>query len=352
MPSDPRPRPPSRDTRAALLWMVLVGSACAKSNDSAGASSDARTARDAVSDAGGAAEGPMGVFELRLVAEVAVSPDLPATPAHSLFSGRVLSGAPPPLRAWRKTATEGSCELLVPRAPFCDPPCEDGVCTEGDRCVKQPAPRSAGTVRLQGVRSEPANTGIAMEPQMGSFTYTAPAELTLAHPPADPGAKIRLVAEGADVPGFQIEAPGITPLVLQGPETLPVERMQPMRLQWAPAGAAEASTIEVSVDLSHHGGTKGEVHCTAPDSGSLEISASLVTQLIDLGLAGFPKVTVSRQAIGRSDIPASASASAGRAQLIVRSEVMRLISIPGLVSCVSSSDCSQGQTCQQDATCR
>jgi len=76
------------------------------------------------------------------------------------------------------------------------------------------------------------------------------------------------------------------------------------------------------------------------------VSAALVSKLLSLGVAGFPTVKVTRQAIGATTI------SAGRVELVVSSLVEQGVSIDGLNSCTDSVQCPQGQTCQSDLTCK
>ena len=41
--------------------------------------------------------------------------------------------------------------------------------------------------------------------------------------------------------------------------------------------------MEVLLEISHHGGRKGQLVCRTDDNGSLMIPAELVTELINLG---------------------------------------------------------------------
>ena len=69
-------------------------------------------------------------------------------------------------------------------------------------------------------------------------------------------------------------------------------------------------------------------------------------QLLDLGVAGYPSVIVTRSATGTTTI------APGRVDLVVSSMVERPVTIPGLTSCTSDADCTGGQTCQSDLTCK
>ncbi|HEY3668695.1 MAG TPA: hypothetical protein VGL19_22010, partial [Polyangiaceae bacterium] len=78
---------------------------------------------------------------------------------------------------------------------------------------------------------------------------------------------------------------------------------------------------------------------------SLLIPATLVTSLIELGVAGFPSVSLARTSSG------SAAIAPGQVTLQVVSEVTRVLVVAGVQSCMADTDCPSGKTCQQDETC-
>ena len=129
-------------------------------------------------------------------------------------------------------------------------------------------------------------------------------------------------------------------------DTIRIEPDAAVQLAWAPPGQAGISTVRVTLDISHHGGTKGKIECTAEDTGSLELPASLVTQLLDLGVAGFPSIVATRESVGpRRSRPAGSILSSRR-------RFERPVEVAGLTSCNDSSQCPDGQTCQSDLTCQ
>ena len=85
--------------------------------------------------------------------------------------------------------------------------------------------------------------------------------------------------------------------------------------------------------------------CESPDSGSLDVSASLLDQLKELGLSGFPKIEVARRTMGSTDPPA-------QVDLVVESRVTKFLEIPGVTSCNGDGDCPGGQTCRPDFRCQ
>jgi hypothetical protein len=117
-------------------------------------------------------------------------------------------------------------------------------------------------------------------------------------------------------------------------------------LSWT-APRAGGGKVHVKLDISHHGGSKGRIECDADDTGAIELPATLVSELLQLGAAGFPTVIVTRKGpVG------SAVLAPGRVELTVSSEAEHAVLVPGIVSCTDSSECPMGQTCQPDLTCK
>ncbi|MCO4763281.1 MAG: CotH kinase family protein [Myxococcales bacterium] len=142
---------------------------------------------------------------------------------------------------------------------------------------------------------------------------------------------------------FTMRAKGIAPLVVLSKDILVDGKAT--TLTWEPAKTPSASTISVVFDISYHGGTKGKVVCTTPDSGSLTVPGALLTALIDLGTSGFPKVELTR-------ISAGTTTPAFPVKLIVQARVTQFLSIPGVISCMGQSDCPTDKTCGHDFKCR
>lgn len=108
----------------------------------------------------------------------------------------------------------------------------------------------------------------------------------------------------------------------------------------------EQSAVFVSFSVNVHGAVTGWIECTAPDTGEFEIPAELVSDLIDLGLSGFPRVDIERRSSATLDV------SAGCVDLYVGSKVTMDIDVDGLQSCNNETDCAQGQTCSPELTCQ
>ncbi|WP_437683410.1 hypothetical protein [Sorangium sp. So ce131] len=258
--------------------------------------------------------------------------------------GKIYDGPTPAAIVWEVQAEEGSCQLLTPRVPFCNEPCGgSAVCVEDDTCQAYPTAHSAGSVTVTGLNLESGEASVVMTPTANN--YQPPAGVKLLYPPADEGAVVRFEASGDYFGAFTLEAKGVSPLELLN-DTIPLDSGKPLQLDWTPPGQAGISTVHVKLDISHHGGTKGMIECAADDTGSLEVPASLVTELLNLGVAGFPTVIVTRKSVGSTTI------APGRVEVVVSSQVERSVEIAGLTSCNDTSQCPEGQTCQSDLTCK
>lgn len=281
-----------------------------------------------------------GTFQVSLVA-----PDSSLGSAgYTSLVGKVADGPTPATILWTESSRSGSCVLKKPRVPFCEQSCTGGaVCVDDNKCQSYPTAKSVGTVRVTGIRSASGATEFSMDPVAGSYQ---PLGDSLPYPAFSEGAAIQLTSSGGAYAAFTLKSTGIAPLQLLT-DPIPVQSGQPVKLSWTPPGQTGISSIHVKLDISHHGGTKGMIECDSDDSGSLEIAPSLVTELLNLGTAGFPTIVVTRSATAGSAVIAP-----GRVELGVSSAVERAVQIPGVVSCSDSSQCSSGQTCQKDLTCK
>lgn len=334
-------------------WKLLIGLcvACAspdEADDDTAASTDTTAdttdTTDTTADTTDIPQGTgdpsvlVGTFQVRLVAPVG------ATAGYTTVLGKVYDGPTPAAIVWETAATEGDCVLATPRVPYCATPCGGAaVCVEDDVCEPYPTAQTVGTVTLSGVLTDAGATSFTMDPVAN--TYQKPGGVRLPFPAFAEGDPIRLDTSDTDFnAAFSVSSTGIQPLMLAD-TALVAQPGAGLSLAWTPAGDASVDQISVKLDLSHHGGSKGMITCETDDDGTLELSSTLMGELLDLGVAGFPTVIVSRKATGSTTI------DAGRVDLVVSSEVEAPITIPGLVSCTDDTECPDGQTCQDDLTC-
>lgn len=285
----------------------------------------------------------VGSFQVKLVKPVPASNGNPEVPGSTAVLGKIYDGPSPQTIIWEEALKEGACRLEKPRVPFCNTPCGgSAACVENDKCQDYPLAHGAGTITVTGLHTEAGEAGFKMDPVANN--YQPPASVKLPFPAFSEGEAISFAAAGEYFSSFTLGTKGIAPLVLSG-QTITLESGKAVSLSWTP-GQAGLSSIHVKLDISHHGGTKGMIECDTDDTGALDIPASLVTELITLGVAGYPSIIVTRSATG------SATIAPGRVDLVVLSTVEQVVEIPGLTSCTSDADCLMGQMCQSDLTCK
>ena len=277
--------------------------------------------------------------------KVTLKSPTPTRVGYTEVLGSVYERVYPQDTIWDVTRSEGGCTLSEPRIPFCDPACSGGaICVEGDECVTTPAKKSLGTVTVRGVRTAAGGSEFALTAVGG--TYQPGGDVgTLPFPSFDPGAPVSVSTSGGDFAAFTLEAPGIEPLEVSTPEPVRVAPDEAVALAWNAPSQPGTSKIQITLEISHHGGVKGEVTCDAADTGSFSIPGSLVADLISLGVAGFPTIGIVRLASDETTI------SAGRVELLLVSAVEKSVEIPGLVSCNDASMCPDGQECTAARKC-
>jgi len=270
-------------------------------------------------------------------------------PANTIVSGVVKSGADPNSYVETPVSTAGGCTLFKLSAPSCanannGDGCDTSaeVCTGTDTCTKRPTNKNVGVVRVTGVET---NTGTnSFELMNVSNSYNTPGDVLLTYPGISEGNAIKVSAAGADVPAFEVTAKGIGPLAL-GSASYQISTTAPLTVTWTVPNLSGDSRIQATVNVSHHGGSKGYIACDVADSGSLAISAEQIAGLINMGVAGYPTLTVVRRATG------TAAIAAGQVVLSVESSVSPAFSVQGYISCLGDetvSPCGAGQSCNVD----
>jgi len=275
----------------------------------------------------------IGTFQVELTAE----------DSKTSILGKVSSGPTPAAIAWETAASSGDCKLETPKVPFCDPGCGSDVCVADNVCQPHPEARDAGDVRVSGLRTEDGTPEFSLIKV--SSSYQAPPAVALVFPPFGEGDTVQFSAAGAEIAAFTLQAGGIAPLVVTSTD-LAIAAGEDLSLSWEPASDPGASAVQVEVDISHHGGTKGVIDCETADDGSLTIDSALLDALVDLGVAGFPRAILSRRSVG------STMVTSGRIDLVLVSRATVDVSVPGVFSCNETADCPDGTECQTDLTCQ
>jgi hypothetical protein len=334
-----------RNGLTLITMLGFITSACSSSDDSPaspdGGANGSHDAGNTETDSGASSGGSdqvVGTFTITSIAPTDTEPD-----GHTTVLGKVYDGPTPSQVVWEAGMKSGSCQLSTPRVPFCNTPCGgSAVCVEDDQCQAYPTAHDVGAVKVSGVKTSAGASEFTMNPI--SNTYQPSGDTKLPFPAFAEGDAISVSAAGGDYKAFTIEAHGVGTLKL-GKDTYALERNKELALTWT-AGKSASASVHVKLDISHHGGTKGMIECDTSDSGSLSIGADLIGALLDLGVAGFPTIVVTRHDDG------TASIAPGKVQLTVVSSVETAVTVPGLSSCSGDSECPSGQKCQADLTCK
>lgn len=267
-----------------------------------------------------------GAFRIQLFPENKEAGD----PAYSRIWGTICDGPSPPNIIFKEVMSSGSCKLMKAINPTCSQDCGLGYkCISDDSCMAEPKSINVGRVTITGLKVSNSLVPVEMDPPKSNYYQMV--GTTLDYPPCAEGDTITLTAAGSENAGaFKLKVRCITPLEVLNNQIL-AEDGQPITLQWKPPTVPNVSTISVRINISYHGGTKGEIQCECPDNGSLTIPGAMLDQLKSYGIAGYPIVEITRKAIGYDEN--------AKVQVIVECTVTKLLTIPGVVSCNQDEDC-------------
>jgi len=264
--------------------------------------------------------------------------DATFTVAHGSLTARLYGAASPATPTSIQEEMAG-CQLVVPQDVVCTPACDSAsLCTATDQCTAKPKAQDLGTLHVTGLQTTSGGASFDVAPGSGNVYMSE----TLPYPPCAEGDSI-VVQSGA----FTVTGKCIGPLTVTSPAPLRLVDAQKnpiaAALTWSPPSQAGISRIRLILEISHHGGgSKGEVDCDVPDTGSFTIPQKLVADLIALGVAGYPTIEVSR-------VSAASPANAPGVQLLVSTSLLLDVD-SGVLSCGGGSDpasnsCPDGTTC-------
>ena len=337
-------------TRLSLLVALLCATSACSDSEEAVEQSDTGTAGSGdgacVTPTMEGLEGAplIGAISVQVVGPADGSTGVAARDGYSAVTGKVADKQNPQAVIWEEQGAADDCTLYTPRVPFCETPCTGSdVCVADNVCETRAVSQDAGEMTVVGVATTDGVRSWTMS-KVGA-TYQ-PVGLSLAYPPFGEGDTVTVSSAGsAAVPAFTMHATGVSDMVL-GATSYPLVRDTALELTWTPPSSCDATTVAVLLDISHHGQSKGKVECRTADDGEMAIAPALVTQLLDLGVSGYPTVIAERQSRGSVHLPN------GNVELVVESRSEVAISIDGLVSCNDDSSCPEGTTCQSDLVCR
>jgi len=256
---------------------------------------------------------------------VALNPSIDTSPPYTSVSGTVRDGVYPSDVIETLMVGNASCAVYALALQSCSPLCSTTqVCVATNVCQEIPAKVSVGDVTVTGV----GPTTIALSQVSNQYQYAG----DVTYPGFNPGDPITLSATGGTYGAFGISATGVAPLAL-GSDTYNLTLSTPITITWTPAAVSANTRVAFVMNLSHHTGTTGYLKCDVPDTGSLVIPAEQVTQLINLGVAGYPTLTATRTSVGEATV------STGSVLLMVTGNARPVLTVTGYDSCVADSDC-------------
>ncbi|HEY5955764.1 MAG TPA: hypothetical protein VIV60_04390 [Polyangiaceae bacterium] len=257
---------------------------------------------------------------------VVLNPAVDATAAYTTVFGKAYTG--PVLTSVIETpaASNAQCKVYA----FSQQSCTNPSCTTQQSCVAanvckdNPTLVSVGEVSITGV----GGSSIKLSAINKNYQYAG--EIT--YPGFAEGDTITLTAKGDYYPEFSVSAKGVSPIALSE-SSYTIASGSPLALKWDPSGSAVKANVNLGLNISKHGGSAGYLSCDVEDTGSYTIPADLITSLINLGVAGFPQLTVTRSSRGTSAV------TQGVVQLAVQSLAIPNLQVEGYCSCFNSADC-------------
>lgn len=239
----------------------------------------------------------------------------------------------------RVIAEEGACKLLGPKDLFCSAACAAGTtCAGNDQCAPSPAKRSVGNIEVGGALQ-------AITAKSNPITLAYSSTIFEPFPGFETGSLITVTAEGGELSPFTLNATGVSPLSSDATKVA-VTPGEPVTLTWGATAADRLQNdVAITFTVNAHGVLTGWIECETEDSGSFELPAQLVKQLIDLGLSGFPRASIARRTTDTAPLPG------GCVDLSVSSEITIELEIDGLTSCQKNEDCPAAQSCSAELAC-
>lgn len=307
----------------AVLWSCSSGDdgaeAAAGSASTGGSSAQGGSSNGGSGTSSGGSSAPTGTVGNF---SVVLNPAIDETGAYTSVFGTVYGGSYPTDIIETAVAENDVCAVYKFSRHTCTGCTTSQTCTATDVCTDKPALVSVGEVTLNGVGASP----VKLSAVNNNYQYAG----DLAYPGFAEGDQITLAAAGDHYPAFSVTAEGVAPIELSK-TAYALSSGSPLTLEWT-AGAGEAD-IEVELNISKHGGSAGYLKCEVDDSGSLTIPANLITALIDLGVAGFPQLTLRRSTRAEAQVGSAAIAL----QVVALS--VPTLEIEGYCSCFNGADC-------------
>jgi hypothetical protein len=282
-----------RRALAASVSLLLLAASCAGDGGSDVAPGDVQPQPDAGGTAAvdqgsgdgvedttleGMMRGPCAAVDLTGFFEVVYGKNF------SYFSGEV-SAFPAPMAEPEVLLATGSCTVFRQVNLLCATACGGGqLCGTESLCVDAPGSEGVGTVTVSGLLTE-----VSLDPDEGTGFYI---DNSLEHPPFAPGSPIRLDATGGNDAAFTLFGIGVDRLETEDTEWV-LSAGAPVSITWLPGSVPEAD-VEVTISIDTLGQAPAEIRCRTEDTGTLEIAADLVDELLLAGTSGMPAGVMTR----------------------------------------------------------
>jgi hypothetical protein len=251
---------------------------------------------------------------------------------YSIVSGSIADSVVP-LTILEVIGAEGGCEVKRRNNPFCDPSCESGqTCDFDGECITYPSNQDLGIVDILGLPK-----AVQMEAVIPGNTYF---NTSLPHPAFEGGELIELQMPGGTYGPITLYGVGVEELAANDKEWR-VESGHDLIVSWdAPVGEIVRSEVTLSINIDQHGTSPSSVYCTFEDNGEGTVPASIVQQLVEVGVSGFPSGVLKRRTADRAD------ASDGCTDFEISSRREVDVDVIGYTPCMSNNDCpAEKPTC-------
>ncbi len=226
-----------------------------------------------------------------------------------------------------EAGTDGACTLWQKIVPYCSEPCDaDEACNHEGECIPYPTPQDLGPVVVSGLEQPLELTA----DDYGNYWNTS-----LSYPLFQGGSP--LVAVNGDA--FELRGFGVEPLVLPKAPWLLVPG-QDMDISWTAGGSP--AWVEITFNIDQHGISPLTVICEVEDTGAATLPASLLEQLVNSGVSGYPSAWIRRRTADQAQL------EQGCVDLLVYSHVGVDMSVEGYTPCSGDWDCPEGQHCDMD----
>ena len=123
------------------------------------------------------------------------------------------------------------------------------------------------------------------------------------------------------------------------PDAWLLEDGQPLPLSWDPPPEGARSEIKVVLSVDQHGTSPVSIECLFPDTGTAEIPASVVSDLINFGVSGFPNGSLIRETMD------STTAGDRCISFAVLSKAIPAVRVKGYIPCDEPGDCPNPLQC-------